>query len=72
MSLSVKFRESFIFGIFEVSDSDQKICYKYDKEYLLPHRNEDYQQKICSRIFSIKSCNFTHKYLVSVSIAHTK
>ena len=29
-------------------------------------------KKICSQIFSIKSCNLTHKYLVSVNITHTE
>ena len=33
MSPSMKFRELFIFGNFEVPDSDQKICYENDKEH---------------------------------------
>ena len=71
MSLSMKFRELFIFANFEVPDSDQKICDKNDKEYCHTEMKTT-KKKICSRIFSIKSCNFPHKYLVSISIGHTK
>ena len=63
------FRQQLIFGNFEVPDSYQKICYKNNKEYC--HTEMKSNKQTCSQIFSIKSCNLTHKYLVSVHITHT-
>ena len=64
------FRQQLIFGDFEVPDSYQKLCYKNNEEYC--HTEMKLAKKICSQIFSIKSCNLTHKYLVSVNITHTE
>ena len=50
MSLSMKFRELFIFANFEVPDSDQKICDKNDKEYC--HTEMKTTKKISAHEFS--------------------